>query len=349
MVKDRIKRQEKYAAPLEGRSDSNCVLLDFNERTSTPSKEVFDALTKFLNQKKLQVYPEYNDLYSKIADYNSLDSNQICVTNGSNQAIDIFFRINCSEGEKVIINQPSFAMLSHYPKVQGLEIISPSITDDYNYPYDEVKEILANQDISAVSICTPESPTGKELSIEKIELFLKENPKTAFLIDECYYEYTDTTCKELIKKYDNIFISRSFSKAWGLASLRIGYMISSKNNINEMKKAVSPYDVNKLAAVAASAALSNREYMLKYVAQVNLTSKPKLEKFLEEKKIEFIKSSANFILCFFNDSEKVSKKLKQKGILVRLRNGPKIENTLRISIGTEKDTDTLINALQEIL
>ncbi len=349
MVKDRIKNQEKYSAPLEGRSDSDCLLLDFNERTSTPCKEVFDALTEFLEQKKLQIYPEYNDLSSKIANYNSLDSNQICVTNGSNQAIDIFFRINCSEGEKVIINQPTFAMLSHYPKAQGLEIISPSITDDYSYPYDEVKETLATQKISAVSICTPESPTGKELSVNKIELLLKENPKTAFLIDECYYEYTNTTCKELIQKYDNIFISRSFSKAWGLASLRIGYMISSKNNISEMKKAVSPYDVNKLASVAASAALSNPDYMRKYVTLVNKFSKPKLEKFLEEKKIKFIKNSANYILCFFDNSKKISEELKQKGILVRPRNGPKIENTLRISIGTEKDTDILIKTLSEII
>ena len=191
MVKDRIKRQKKYAAPLEGRSDSNCLLLDFNERTSTPSKEVFDALAKFLDQKKLQVYPEYGQLYEQIANYNSINSNQIFVTNGSNQAIDIFFRISCSEDEKVIVNQPTFAMLSHYPKVQGLELISPSIDGNLRYPFDEVKEILAKQDISAVSICNPESPTGRGLSIDKIDLLLKENPKTAFLIDECYYEYTN--------------------------------------------------------------------------------------------------------------------------------------------------------------
>ncbi len=358
----RIQRMKPYQPPLKGRSEYDGLLLDFNERTQQPNRKVSQALEKFVKGKKLQVYPEYFDLEEKIAKYAGVSPEQVMFTNGSGQGIDIIFRTFTEKGDKVIIPSPTFAMFEQCAQVIGNEILSPLYKKSgLSFPLKEVIEAIDEQ-VRLMVLCNPNNPTGTTVSVADIERIAQNAPNVILYIDEAYFEFSKITASPLIKKYPNIIITRTFSKAFGLASLRIGYVIARKEYITEMLKVRGPYDVNMAAYYAASAALEDRQSMQCYVAEVMKKAKPLVEKFFSENGIPYFPSSANFILFRQGDPENTIRALTKAGVLVRPQNKenkflflnfpnqvfvpkfPKfrnkeseiknIEDTLRVSIGT---------------
>lgn len=348
MVRPAIRNMSAYKPPLEGRSDGGFLLLDFNERTTPVSPQIRRALIDFIQTDRLQVYPEYGDFVSKLADYLNLDSRQLMITNGSDQGIDLIYRAAAEPGDEAIVPVPTFPMLTHSAEVGGLQLKKPCYTADYQYPLDEVLS-LVNERTRVIVVCNPNSPTGTLLRSPEILRLAAYAPHAAILVDECYYEYSRETVKDSVGEYPNIFITRTFSKTWGLPSLRMGYLISSEANIDHLLKVRGPYDVNRLAVVAASAALEDPSYMEEYVKEVMEVSKPMFTAFLERKGIRYWPSATNFVLVYPPDDKLLVKNLRQKGILVRPRHGPGIEGTVRITLGTREDTEKVIAELDEIL
>lgn len=173
--------------------------------------------------------------------------------------------------------------------------------------------------------------------------------EVAVLHDEAYFEFSGITAKDFIKNYNNLFITRTFSKQFEIASFRTGYVLSQEQNIKELLKIRGPYDVNMAATVAISAALDDVDYVKRYIKEVMEKSKPKLEKFFRKNKVKFWKEAANFLLTKPDDPEKVYNVLKSEGILVRPREGPNIERTIRVSIGTFQDTERFIQGYSKLL
>jgi histidinol-phosphate aminotransferase len=349
-IKERIKKMEHYKPPLEGRSKKNYLLLDFNERTIPPSSKIKEALKKFIDSNRLQVYPEYGDLEAKIAQYAKVKPGQVMVTNGGDQAIDIVCRATLDPGDKVIIPFPEFAMHYQSAKVQGAEILEPRYKKD-KIPSKEILELMEDKKVKLVIFSNPNNPTGIFTPIKVVEEILKKAKKKgiAILHDEAYFEFSKITAKNLIKKYENLFIVRTFSKAFGLVATRAGYLLSQEKNIQELKKIRGPYDVNMFAKVAILTALKNTNYVKDYVKEVMEVSKPKLEKFLRKERIFFYPSRANFLLLEIENSKKIVEGLKKKGILVRPKSTPEGKEGIRVSIGTLKDTLKFISAFKEIL
>ena len=350
MVKERIKRMGHYKPPLEGRSGKDYLLLDFNERTTEPSPKVKDALKKFIDSGRLQVYPEYGDLEDKIGEYARVKPGQTMVTNGGDQGIDIICRAHLDKGDKVIIPFPAFAMHYQSAGIQGAETLEPKYKEDGSFPLEETLNLISDE-VKLVILCNPNNPLGSAIPIEKVEKVLEKakEKETAVLHDEAYFEFAGITCKDLIEEYDNLYIMRTFAKAFGLVATRAGYLISQEKNIQELLKIRGPYDINMFAKIAILAALEDKKYMEDYVREVMGESKPKIEEFLREKRIFFYPSAANFLLLKISNPQEIIESLKLKGILVRPKKAPDGKEAIRVSVGRMEDTKRFIKVFNEVL
>jgi len=338
----RVQKMKPYKPPLDGRSAYDGMLLDFNERAIPPQNKVVRALEKFAKSQKLQVYPEYFDLEKKIADYAGVNANQVMITNGSDQGIDIIFRTFTEKGDKAIIPSPSFTMFFQCAKIVGNEIVGPLYKkDNLAFPFNGALDAIDKR-TKLIVICNPNNPTGTAVSIDDIGKIASKAKKAIVYVDEAYFEFSKITAIPLIKKYPNIIVTRTFSKAFGLASLRIGYVVANTEYIAEMLKVRGPYDVNMAAYWAACAALEDRKSMENYVADVMKSAKPLVEKFFSENGVPYFSSRSNFILFQPENPEGVIRQLAKNGALVRPQNKENIENTLRVSIGTTKQMKRFI-------
>lgn len=343
----RIQEMNSYNPPLEGRRGFNGLLLDFNERTLPPSSRVQKAIQNLLKTNKLQVYPEYGGLEKELAKYVGVDTNQIMVTNGSDQAIDVIFRAFTEDGDTVIIPTPSFAMFYQSAQIVGNKILRPLYSKkNLSFPLEELLEMIS-ESVKLIVVCNPNNPTGTLVSIDDIKKIAQKASNAIILVDEAYFEFSEVTAVPLIKKYPNIIVTRTLSKAFGLSSLRIGYIVASKTYINELLKIRGPYDVNMIAYTAALAVLDDLQGIKKYVDEVMTKAKTMVEEFFNENGIIYYPSSANFVLFKPNNSQE--ELLKENGILVRPQNKTNIENTLRLSIGTVNQMKQFIKVYQEVI
>ncbi|MBU4481343.1 histidinol-phosphate transaminase, partial [Patescibacteria group bacterium] len=328
------------------RSEYDGMLLDFNERTQPPNRKASQVLEKFVKGKKLQAYPEYFDLEEKIAKYAGVSPEQVLVTNGSNQGIDIIFQTFTEKGDKVIIPGPSFTMFEQRAQVAGNKIIRPLYKKSgLSFPLEGVLDSIDEQ-VKLLVVCNPNNPTGTAVSLQDIERIARKAKKAIVYVDEAYFEFSKITAIPLLKKYPNIIITRTFSKAFGLASLRIGYVIAAKEYVAEMLKVRGPYDVNMAAYYLASAALQDKRALKKYVEEVMEKAKPLVEKFFTENNILFEPSAANFILFRPANAQRVWTLLAENGVLARPQNKKNIRGTLRLTIGTVKQMKKFLKIYQ---
>ncbi len=344
----RIQKMKSYNPPLSGRRAFSGLHLDFNERTVPPSSKVLKAIGDLLKANKLQLYPEYGDLDRRLAEYAGVKVDQIMITNGSDQAIDLIFRTFSEAGDAVIIPTPSFAMFYQSAQIVGNKILCPLYNkENLSFPKDELLA-MTNESIKLIVICNPNNPTGTRVSIDDIRKIAQKAPNATILVDEAYFEFSRVTAVPLIKKYPNIIVVRTLSKAFGLPSLRIGYIVASKSYINELLKVRGPYDVNMMAFVASVAALDDVKDAQKYVDEVMNQAKPMVEEFFITNGITFYKSAGNFLLYRPNQKQE-EKILKENGILVRLQDKTNIENTFRLSIGTVDQMKRFIKVYQNVI
>ena len=348
IIKPHIAAMSAYQPPLEGRNPDQNLLLDFNERTLPVGEAVRQALVDYINSGRLQMYPSYGDVVDVIAGYAGVESCQLMITNGSDQGIDLVFRATCSPGDEVIIPSPNFAMYKQCAGIENVKVVEPEYTIDKGFPVEGVlSSITAKTKVICVS--NPSNPSGTSIDVESIIRIATAAPDAAILVDECYFEYSKITLADKVADYPNIVITRTFSKTWGIPSLRLGYIIADEGVIKPLLNVRGPYDVNQLAIVAVKAALENREYTLEYIDEVMNQSKPYFERFLEERGIEFWPSSANYVWTFPEGAERVCKGLQERGILVRPKANSQGKLGLRVTLGNMAQTDRLIKEYADLL
>ncbi len=348
IFKSHITAMAAYKPPLSGRDANQFVLLDFNERTIPVSHEIKQALIDFIHSDRLQQYPNYGDITDRLAHYCGVESDQLVITNGSDHGIELTIRGTCRAGEEVIIPDPTFAIYAQVAKTEGLIIHSPQYTKDGGYPLQNVLALI-NEKTRLIVAANPNNPCGTPISFEAIKTLAEAAPNAAILVDECYFEYSKDTAKALISEFENIVITRTFSKTWGIPSLRFGYILTAQSNVDALLAMRGPYDINQMAVVAATAALESPEYTQDYVREVMEESKPLLEGFLTQNNIEFWPSVANYLLVLFDDCSGVKDALFNAGILVRPRKDNTGKDGLRVTVGTLEQTRRLIAVLEDTL
>ena len=341
-MKPQLKQTKPYKPPLENRNEM--IRLDFNENTSN-SNPALEKVLLCLSVEDISQYPNYKGLNEAIAEYACIKETMVLPTNGCDEAIKLVIDAFVSENDEVVIPKPSFSMFFIYAQAAGAEIKSPQYYENGEFPIEEVLNSI-NDKTKLVIVCSPNNPTGTTIKESDLERILQKT-NGAVLLDEAYFEFSGKTAVGLLEKYDNLIISRSFSKAFGLAGLRIGYLLSNTETIQSMKSIYSPYAVNIIAKKAAVECLKDPRYMKDYVLEVK-ENKAKLDGFLLKNEIVFIKGEANFVLCDFKKSrEFVVNSLFREGILVRSQT--ELEGNVRITVGDKRKNEILIKTLEKIL
>lgn len=337
LARQRIQAMKPYSPPLAGRTAFDGLLLDFNERSDAP---------KIGLGGKINRYPEYGELMAELAVYCGIGEEQIVLTNGSDQAIDVVFRTFVDAGDKVTIPSPTFGMIEQAAQLADADVFAPLYRQpDLAFPLEDV----LTQEASLIVLCNPNSPTGTLLAVEQIAAIAKAKPQTLIMVDEAYFEFSGVTAVGLIGQYPNIVVTRTFSKAFGLAGLRLGYAIASIEHISEMRKVCGPYSVSNIAQAAGLRVLKNQADVREYVAGVTEQAKPLVENFFAQNNIICWPSAGNFVLFRPADWQKVLSGLERRGMVVRPQDRPGTRGCLRVTVTTKPEMQRFITAYQQIL
>lgn len=348
IFKKHLDSMSAYSPPLDGRDPQRHILLDFNERTIPVADHISAALIDYINAGRLQLYPSYGGITDRIAEYAGVDDDQVLITNGSDHGIELIIRAACNAGDEIIIPQPTFAMYRQCAGVENLSVIEPEYSRAEGYP---VARVLASisEKTRVIVVCNPNNPSGTLAESDSVLAIASAAPNAVILVDECYFEYSKETVAAHLKQYPNIVITRTFSKTWGLPSIRFGYVLSAAENILTLLNVRGPYDINQFAVVAVNAALDNPSLSMAYVNEVMQVSKPMLESFLKVKGVDYWPSAANYLWVFPADAKGVNSVLLEKGILVRPKSDNQGNQGLRITLGTKQQTQTLIDVLELVI
>jgi histidinol-phosphate aminotransferase len=334
-----------YSPPSSGRAGK--MRLDFNENTVGCSPRVIEFLRSRLCEQQLSIYPEYTHVKPALATFFKVEPDELLLTNGTDEAIQVLVNTYLDDEDEVIILRPSYAMYRFYAEVAGAKVKEI----DYRprtlaFPLEELLD-TTTPDTKAILISNPNNPTGTATDIAAIRQILERAPQAAVLIDEAYYDFCGITALPLIREYSNLFVSRTFSKVYGMAAMRIGCLFSQSANVQYLHKCQSPYSVNMLAALAAEAAIQDTEYVANYVTEA-LAARELLCVGLEKLGIEYAPSSANFVLGYFGDRAiEVRDALRDKAILVRDRSY-EIPGGVRITAGTREQARRALAELEKI-
>lgn len=334
-----------YHPPTSGREGK--TRLDFNENTVGCSPRVIARLREKLGEEALTVYPEYEAARAAAAQFLNIDDDQFLLTNGTDEAIQVLVNTFVDDNDEVIVPAPSYAMYKFYAEVAGAGIVTiPYRGESLAFPLEELLAAI-NGKTRAILIANPNNPTGSWIELDGIRRILDAAPHAAVLIDEAYYEFCGVTALDLIRGCPNLFVSRTFSKAYGMAALRLGVLVTQAANAAFCRKAQSPYSVNLLAAIALPAAVADTEYVRSYT-EAALTSRLLLELGFRERGIRHWPSRANFVL--FDAGAKaipIRDALRERGILVRDRSY-ELPGAVRVTAGTPAQTEAFFKAFDEV-
>jgi histidinol-phosphate aminotransferase len=319
--------------PYEPKQKSG-ILLNANEN--------YEMFVDRIDINNLNRYPDSNssDLRSALSNYLSVSKEQIIVGNGSSEMIEIILKTMIEPGDKVLSYEPTFVMYKWYTELYNGIYNSVPLKDNV-FDVNEFIRRINDEKPKVVFLCNPNNPTGMLIPKDMIEAIIK-NTEALIVVDEAYIEFSGGSMINRIEEYDNLIVLRTFSKAFGLAAARVGYMVGGINIINNLFKTKSPYNLNQLSQKLALQALENKTLMVRKVNDINL-ERERLYKSLVNFNLCTYKSFANFI--YFEGPSSLGEALENKGIIIRSFGDGKY----RVTVGTKEENNTFLEALIDLL
>lgn len=334
-----IADMEGYA-PGEQPKLKNIIKLNTNENAYPPSPNVAKAY-KALNLDLKRFYPDplANNLRAAIAKVYGFKTENIIAGNGSDDILTMTIRCFSDKTLKIACIAPSYSLYQELAKIQNAKCIVVKLDKDFKVPSDLAKQISG---ANLFMIPRPNSPTGNSIPKTMLAKICKTF-KGIVLIDEAYADFAEDNCLDFVKKFNNVIISRTMSKSYAMAGMRLGYAISNPEIIQGMMKVKDSYNVNRVTQALAIAAIKDQKYLKKTVSMIQKTREATSAR-LKEMNFKIIPSEANFILVSppDKDGEKYFKFLRSKNIVTRYFPGSVIGSFVRISIGTDKEMDKLL-------
>ena len=297
-------------------------------------------------------YPnyEYDSLREQIARNFSVDIEQILLGSGSSEIIEkIFYAFGGSASNKIVYPQPSFSMYKIYSKAAEAQPVPFDLDDSYNLDVDKFITTIKKENPALAVVCNPNNPTGNALTVEQIEEIAKsiKDIDCAFLVDEAYVEFYGKSSVNLVKNYPNLIIARTFSKAYGLAAARVGYMIANKEVTKMIEKTYMPYHLNSLSLATADIVYQMRDEFIPRIQMMISERKRMSEQLKGLKGVTVYPSNTNFILIHYDKAVDLNDYLESLNIGVRsFGSAPRLENCLRISMGTREENDELFKVVK---
>ena len=342
----------RYAAlepyvPGEQPQDRKYLKLNTNESPFDPPKEVIPVIRDEARKLRLYSDPESTELTQAVADYYGLEFDQVCVTNGSDEALNYAFMAFSDEKTPIVFPEITYG---YYPVIATMNRIpfeTISLRDDFTIDVREYENLGKN-----ICIANPNAPTGIALSLEEIEQIVRTNPDNIIIVDEAYVDFGARSCVPLLYRYDNLLVTQTFSKSRSLAGGRLGFVLGSREliaDIKTLKNSSNPYNVNRMTAKAGIVTLRENTYF-KNSCQAIQFNRRYTRKALEELGFEVLPSSANFLFVRTDriGGEALYQTMKEKGVLIRHFSDPKISDWNRVTIGTKEQMDTFLGKVEEI-
>ena len=325
-----------------GRSDlsSDWECFDWNESEFPPTNKVFEVMKSFYRYER---YPDITakQLKNKLSEYVSLPVDFIEVYNGSDDALKDIITVFVDRDTKVLSYQPSYTQVNtfittnteHYEKINIQDPLG-----EHHYDFDYCKSA------DVVYLVNPNNPTGKLLPVKEIEKLVKQYPNTLFIVDEAYYEFAKQSCTHLVVSHKNLIVTRTFSKAFGLASVRLGYCMAHPDTLSDVRKIRNGKAVNALGQLCGIAALNDLDYLQSRIDEMNDAKKFFIDNLPNY--YQAVNSDANFVLVKTPDSKKVLEKMRENKILIRDRSAfQNLENCVRITIGSKKQIIRVLDVM----
>jgi len=340
-VRKAILLRRTYEAPAEDRADK--IRLDFNENTTGCSTAARKALAR-LTAKQIATYPEYEAPTRKLARYFRVRPDELLLTNGGDDALRVFFDTFVEPRTDVLICEPTFPMYRYYAEIAGARVKVLRYGPNMEFPFAEALAALRKKP-RLFFLANPNNPTGTFVPGPAVRKLLSAATHTVVVLDEAYAEFSVESLVPWVRRYPHLFVARTFSKAEGMAGLRLGAVIGQRDSLAFVRRAMPPYPVNLAAIVAGVAAVEERKTINRYVGDVKRL-RAWLARELEKRGVRVFPSTANFLLADFGKSgPSFFKELARHDILVRERSHDLGPGYARITIGTRSELQKLLNIL----
>ncbi len=340
-----IRKVDPYV-PGEQPNLSNMIKLNTNENPYPPSSKVQNAIDEF-KRDKLRLYPsaDNRELVEVLADYYHRDSSEVFVGVGSDDVLSVAFLTFFNSGKPILFPDITYSFYDVWAELYRIPYIQPPLDDNFRI----VKEDYY-QDNGGVIIANPNAPTSLYEDVNVIEDIIEANSDVIVIIDEAYIDFGGTSVMELIDKYDNLVVVQTFSKSRSMAGLRIGYAIANSELIkamNDVKYSINSYTMNQASLTYGVEAVKDEKYFRETLSKI-IETRDKTKASLESMGFTVLDSKTNFL---FVKHESIPAKilfdaLRQEGIFVRHFNKPRIDNYLRITIGTDIEMEIFLRFLK---
>lgn len=343
-ARDSIRTLKEYHPPL-GQRDG--LRLDFNENTVGCSPRVLERLRNLTGEDIVR-YPVRDAVEPLVAEHLSISPEELLLTNGTDEAIHLVCETYLETGDEALIVVPTFAMFEIYASATGARVISIPAGDDFAFPTETVLSGITER-TRFIAWANPNNPTGAFVPICDLLRIAQAAPNAAVLIDEAYFEFCGETAIPSWREASNLFVSRTFSKAFGMAGLRIGVLMGDQQQMKMLRRASSPYNLNSVALACLPDAIADHLFVESYVADVK-AGRRELESELAAWGIRYWPSRANFVLMYLGENCKpFIREMRQRRILVRDRsNDHGCKDCIRITLGSREHNAQMLSALRQV-
>ena len=340
-----VESLKEYHPPLGNREG---LRLDFNENTAGCSPRVLKKLRE-LDGETLARYPERDSGERVIAAALGLSKDELLLTNGTDEAIHLICETYLEPRDEALVVVPTFAIYEIYAAATGARVVAIPAGSDFAFPTANVLSAI-NARTRFIAVANPNNPTGTFARIDDLVRIAEAAPDAAVLVDEAYFEFCSETLAPRWREIPNLFVSRTFSKAYGMAGLRIGVLMGDVDQMRMIRRASSPYNLNSVALGCLPEALGDKQYVREYVSQT-LEGRRQLETELGTWGVRFWPSRANFLLMYLGTNCKPFIRLmRERGILVRDRSSDHgCQDCVRITVGIREHNQRLLISLREVL
>ena len=339
----RVKAMMEYHPPLGNR---DALRLDFNENTLGCSPKVREVLGN-ISAGSLTRYPERQPIEALVAAHIGVQPEQLALTNGVDEAIHVLFETFLEADDELLLPVPTYTMYEVYASATDACVVTVQAADDLLFPYERLLAAITPR-TKIIAIANPNSPSGSVATREQLLSLARRAPQAVLLVDEAYYHFHGETVMDLVGTVPNLVVARTFSKAYGLAGLRLGLLAAPVELMRWMRRVLSPYSVNSIALACLPPALEDVAYLDWYVSEV-LAARAEFEIALDNAGLRRWPSRANFILVDIGPQHREFVQLmRAAGVLVRDRsNDPGCLGRVRVTIGTREQMKQAVTALND--
>ncbi len=327
----------------------NLIKLNTNENPYPPSPAVIEAVNNF-DKGRLRFYPDPNSdvLKQALANYYSVSKRQVFVGNGSDEVLALAFMAFFKQAKAILFPDISYSFYPVYCNLFDIQYQQPALNDAFDIVLDEYL-----RDNGGIIFPNPNAPTGRVIELEQLHNLLQANTESVVIVDEAYIDFGGETAIALVDQFPNLLVVQTFSKSRSLAGSRVGFAIGDAElieGLERVKNSFNSYPLDMLAVVAAVAALADKEYFEQTQKKI-IASRDWLDAELKQLGFEVLPSAANFVFASHpeHDAAQLFALLRDRKVLVRYFSSPRIDQHLRISVGTQQECESLVAALKEIL